>query len=144
MCGYIYFQMDSSVCRASACVHENNMAQFPFLWTIQLPLSGRLMERGLLDQCHCASGMPRSLSTVLLLPPTSDPPQQYPHTHIHCSKHKYIHLHFVIHTLSLTNSHSSLTISHPSVDRICSDIWQAHQHFSSSHSADSQPVETQT
>lgn len=47
-------------------------------------------------------------------------------------------------TLFITGSHSSLAVSHPSVDGMCSDIWRAHQHFSSSHSADCQPVETQT
>lgn len=140
---YIYYWMNSSVCRVSACAHENNMAQFPFLWTIQLPLSGRLMERGLLDQCHRASGMPRRAC-----PPCyrflcfhSPPPQ---HTRTHTRSNSCIHVDVVIHALFLTNSHSSLTISHPSVDRIHSDIWQAHQHFSSSHSTDSQPVETQT
>lgn len=65
----VHLFWDEFICsQVSACVHVNNTAQFPFLWTIQLPLSRRLMERALLDQCHRASGMPRSVSTVLLLP----------------------------------------------------------------------------
>lgn len=138
---YIYFWMNSSVWRVSAGAHENNMAQFPFLWTIQLPLSGRLMERGLQDQCHRAFGMPRRACPLChcSLCFHSPPPQQ---THIYSNN--CIYMHFVIRAVFLSNPHSSLTISQPSVDRIHSDIWQAHQHFSSSQSTDSQPVETQT
>lgn len=33
VCGYIYFWMDLPACRVSACTRENNIAQFPFLWT---------------------------------------------------------------------------------------------------------------
>ena len=103
MCRSIYFWMNSSVCRVSACVHENNMAQFPFLWTIQLPVSGRLMERGLLDQCHRASGVPRSLCTVLLLPlPRLSPSPTYSHTHTRMHRNE-------LHTLTLCQTY---TISH--------------------------------
>lgn len=134
MCMHIYFQMNSSVCRLSAFAHENDIAQFPFLWTIQLPLSGRLMGRGLLDQCHCASGMPTSRSTVLLLPSP---------TYLHWyTRFKYIHLHFVKHIVFLANS--SLTDSHPPVDLIHSDTWEANQPFSFSHSMQSRAVETRT
>lgn len=54
--------------RCQPWAHETNMAHFPFLWTIGLPLPGRLMEGGLLDQCHHASSMSKSSSTTLLLP----------------------------------------------------------------------------
>lgn len=133
MCKCIYFGMNSSVCWVSACAHENNMAQFPFLWTIQLPLSGRLMERGLLDQCHRVSSMPRSLSAVL--PPsfasTHPLPNLLTNTYTLLKKHNYVYLHVLLCTLFLTISpHSSFTISHQSVDRIHSDTWQAHQQFS--------------
>lgn len=54
------FWMNSSVCWALASVCRNNTSQFPFLWTIQLPPSGRVMEKGLLDQCHHVCDVPRS------------------------------------------------------------------------------------
>lgn len=118
ICGHVYFWMKSSVCLVTASTHGNNMVWFPFLWTIQLALSGRLMESGLLDQCHGAFGIPTSLSTVLL--PLS--------THIHSNT---LHLHFVIHTLFLT-SHSRLLPSMQSIEeRVHLDSSQTHQQFSS-------------
>ena len=52
--GYCVVPMSRPVC---ACMQEGSMAQFPFWWTIQLPLSKRLMERALHHQSHCASSM---------------------------------------------------------------------------------------
>ena len=134
MCRYMYYGMGSALCQLSAFANVNNTAQFPFLWTIQLPLSGRLMERevrwiNVIMPLACQEASP--LCSRFLCSPAL------------CS----------IYTLSINlccmerapqNPHSSPAISYPSVDRIQSDIWQAYQRFSPSHSTDSPPVETQT